>query len=211
MLLPAAVWVLALGTRAPHTYKVSTHRPIYQAPNSPDFKINYKHFRRKSLSYRKTQWRNRICVQTLFCSYRFHCQKNTSERLRAYLLSTRSCMHDLPANQPRRITSSAAAKIFFRQAFKKQTKQSFVHMSILLVCLCTMCMQCPQRPEGGHWILWDWNCSCESPCGCWALSLGSVEEQPVLLLPALSLAPSRPFMASKLWSVYVPGHYSWSW
>lgn len=69
MLLLAAVWILALWTRALHTYTVSTHRPICHTPNSPVFKINYTHFRRKSLSYRETLWVHRmVCVLTLFRS-----------------------------------------------------------------------------------------------------------------------------------------------
>jgi hypothetical protein len=52
----------------------------------------------------------------------------------------------------------------------------------LHVWLCTTCMQCLQKPEGGARSLGtEVTDSCELPSGCWESSLSPLEEQPVLV------------------------------
>lgn len=60
----------------------------------------------------------------------------------------------------------------------------------LLFCACGyfcpyVCVHCvcpvPSEARREHQLPWDWNSSCEPPCGCWGPKLGSLEEQSVLL------------------------------
>ena len=58
------------------------------------------------------------------------------------------------------------------------------------MCLCTMCMQYPQRPEEdirSHGT--EVKDNCQLPCGCWELNPGPLQEQPVLLTTEPSLQP----------------------
>ena len=50
-------------------------------------------------------------------------------------------------------------------------------MGTLYVCLCTMGMQYPQKPEEGiRFPGTGITEGCELLCGCWGLNLGSLEE-----------------------------------
>ena len=60
----------------------------------------------------------------------------------------------------------------------------------LNVCLCTTCMQCPQRPEEGSKSLGTGVIgSCEPPCRCWEPNSGLLEEKLVVLIAEPSLFP----------------------
>lgn len=52
-------------------------------------------------------------------------------------------------------------------------------MSVCLpVCLCTMCVQCPQ--EAVRYSKTGFADGCELPSGCWEFNPGPLEEQPEL-------------------------------
>ena len=55
-------------------------------------------------------------------------------------------------------------------------------MSVLSMYLCTVCMQCPQRPaEGIRYTRTGVTDSCELLCGCWEWNPGPQKEQAALL------------------------------
>ena len=60
------------------------------------------------------------------------------------------------------------------------------------VCLCSMCMKCPQRPEEGarfpETVVTD---GCGRPCG-WEPSLGPLQEQVLLTTEPLTNNPPSP-------------------
>lgn len=54
----------------------------------------------------------------------------------------------------------------------------------LLQCRCTTCMQVPPKARRGHWVSWNWikGCCKLLDVGASKLSIGSIQEQPVLLI-----------------------------
>lgn len=63
-------------------------------------------------------------------------------------------------------------------------------MFCLCVCLCTICTQCPQRPEEDAGFLETGvTDDGEMPCGCWGWNLCPLGKQPVLLIIESSPCP----------------------
>lgn len=61
----------------------------------------------------------------------------------------------------------------------------------LLVCMCVVHLQCPQRPEGVGFLGTEIRDGCESQCGCQELNLALLEEQPAFLIALPSLQPQK--------------------
>lgn len=69
---------------------------------------------------------------------------------------------------------------FFQSILRVHFYFMYTDVFSVCVCLCTVCMKCPQRPKRSFSPLGLELYGCKSPCGCKGSNPNPLEEQPII-------------------------------